>query len=268
MSADFLAKIDWSRPWLQHVRAAGESIASQPDWRMEINRRASDMRLRNHRGLPIRFVPQSQLPPGVAYETHISHSGCVPTRANLHDFFNALIWLTFPKIKVQLNALQSSELEKSCPQQGASARGKVRDAATIFDENAVLLVTANDTLVEALRGHRWTGAFLAQREAFSETCGIYLFGHALMEKLVSPYKAITGHMWVVQADDLPRGALAQPPDIQAVDQRIAERLAAGLATSDFSPLPILGIPGWWAGQNETFYQDATVFRSKRSGGNV
>ncbi|WP_146608015.1 DUF3025 domain-containing protein, partial [Burkholderia multivorans] len=44
------------------------------------------------RGKPLRFVPQAELPPGIAYETHIAATGRVPTRHNLHDFFNALVW--------------------------------------------------------------------------------------------------------------------------------------------------------------------------------
>jgi hypothetical protein len=51
--------------------------------------------LQNHRSLPTQFIPQEDLPEGVAYEAHISATGNVPTRENLHDFFNALVWLTF-----------------------------------------------------------------------------------------------------------------------------------------------------------------------------
>ncbi|HTH94709.1 MAG TPA: DUF3025 domain-containing protein, partial [Rhodocyclaceae bacterium] len=197
MTASFLEKIDWSRPWLAHVRTAGQAIAVAPDWRAELNRRAAEADLRNHRGLPIRFVPQAELPPGVAYEMYISQTGGVPTRENLHDFFNALVWLTFPKIKVQLNALQASEIEKWVAQKMSSQRGSLRDAATIFDENAVLLITTNGMLINALRRHQWTEVFITHRQAFMEECRVYLFGHALMEKLVLPYKAITGHMYVL-----------------------------------------------------------------------
>ena len=60
----------------------------------------------------MRFVPQAELPAGIAYETFISETGGVPTRDNLHDFFNALVWLTYPKIKVRLNAMQALEIER------------------------------------------------------------------------------------------------------------------------------------------------------------
>lgn len=258
MTAPFLEKIDWSRPWLAHVKAAGQAISAVPDWRNELNRRAIEMGLHNHRGLPIQFVLQAALPAGVAYESHISHTGCVPTRENLHDFFNALVWLTFPDIKRQLNALQAHELEKR-NLSPIPHRGRLRDAATIFDENAILLVSGNRALIDALRGHHWIEAFMQRREKFADG-HLFLFGHALMEKLVTPYKAITGHMWI-----LTESSSDMPPDfaLREIDERIAGQLAAGLTTRDFSPLPVLGVPGWWSGQDEAFYLDANVFRSKR-----
>ena len=45
---------------------------------------------------PVRFVPHESRPRGEAYEAFIARTGCVPTRDNLHDLFNALVWLTFP----------------------------------------------------------------------------------------------------------------------------------------------------------------------------
>ena len=262
MSAPFLDAIDWSRPWLAHVREIGEQIAGSPDWQQELNRRAAEMALRNHRNLPIQFVAQRQLPPDTAYETFISNTGCVPTRDNLHDFFNALVWLTFPRIKVQLNALQAQEIERATAQSAIVPRGKLRDAATIFDENATLLVTSNDELVKALRAHEWESVFLARRNEFIRDCGVFLFGHALMEKLVTPYKAITGHAWVVSLDvDLTSLALSE--QLRKVDVTVAQQLINGLSTADFSPLPVLGVPAWWAGQDDAFYQDDSVFRPKR-----
>src|SRR5690606_3794161 len=81
---------------------------------------------------PLRFVPQGELPEGVAYESHIFETGCVPTRGNLHDFFNGLIWLRFPRTKQRLNQLQGAEIAAA----GVGAvRGRVRDALTLFDEN-------------------------------------------------------------------------------------------------------------------------------------
>lgn len=265
MAAQFLESIDWSRPWLDHVRLTGQAIANADDWRAEINLRATQLGLKNRRGLPIRFVPQTELPTGVAYETFIHDTGCVPTRDNLHDFFNALIWLTFPQIKVQLNALQAAEIENASARGETSSRGRLRDAATIFDENAVLFVTADQGLIDSLRAHAWQDVCLTRRKEFLQNSHVFLFGHALMEKLVVPYKAITGHMWFVAADS--SHFLSNEMELHSwrafLDGQVASQLQNGLTTNDFSPLPVLGIPDWWLGQDESFYQDEKVFRSKR-----
>jgi hypothetical protein len=38
----------------------------------------------------------------------------------------------------------------------------------------------------------------------------------------------------------------------------------GMSTAGFMPLQALGVPGWWPGQDEAFYRDATVFRPRRA----
>lgn len=269
MTAPFLECIDWSRPWLAHVRSIGREIAFAADWRVVINIRAEQAGLHNSRGLPIRFVQQADLPAGVAYETFIHDTGCVPTRDNLHDFFNALVWLTFPQIKVQLNALQAMEIEKSKLAGAAHLRGKLRDAATIFDENAVLLITSDQSMVDALRAHQWQDVFLRRRDEFIQGSKVLLFGHALMEKLVVPYKAITGHMWVVTISDRDPTfssmvAFTEDDLHHFVDATVSDELRSGLTTHSFSPLPVLGIPDWWIEQSEAFYGDEKVFRPRRT----
>ena len=269
MSSAFLQQIDWSRPWLADVRERGMAIAGSLDWRAALNSHVAALDVRNHRGLPIHFVPQSDLPPGIAYEQFISDTGGVPTRDNLHDFFNALVWLHFPRIKVQLNALQAAEIarrasaaavaEKNHASVQRHGRGHVRDAATIFDENAVLFIVSDAALVDALRMHDWQTLFMVRRAAWQQQCRALLFGHALMEKLVQPYKAITGHAWIVTCN----GCAAAHMPMSDIDAIVAQQLAAGLGTADFSPLPVLGVPQWWPAQDDAFYADKTVFRPPR-----
>ena len=110
MPAAFLEQIDWRQPWLASVLPAASLLLRAAHWRDGLNALARDRGLKNHRSIPLKFVPQSDLPADVAYETFISVSGSVPTRDNLHDFFNALVWLSYPRIKVQLNALQAAEI--------------------------------------------------------------------------------------------------------------------------------------------------------------
>jgi hypothetical protein len=267
VSTGFLAQIDWQRPWLASILTVAQPIVHAHDWRQALNDAAHAINLRNHRDLPIQFVPQPELPSGVAYEAFISVTGKVPTRDNAHDFFNALVWLAFPRIKAQLNALQAAAIAQTsaageCAGNVPQHRGKLRDAATIFDENAALLVTHNEDLAEALRQHRWHEMFVENRVVFEHDCEVQLFGHALMEKLITPYKAITAHVWVLAADN-EFFSLSLQDKRCWIDAEVARRIANGLVTADFTPLPILGVPGWWPLQDAAFYADAEVFRPKR-----
>lgn len=266
MGADFLNGIDWQRPWLMPLLPQAQHILQSSDWRAALNDAAAS--LKNHRGLPIQFVPQSDLPPKIPYEAFISDTGQVPTRDNLHDFFNAIVWLTYPKIKAKLNALQATEISKATnvkadDSPNRSRRGKLRDAATIFDESAALLIVRDTELIDMLRDHRWEDVFMTKRAAFGRDCEVRLFGHALMEKLVSPYKAITAHARAV-TEGGEFFSLEQEEEKRAwIDAKLDCGLHKGLATSDFMPLPILGVPGWCEGQDDAFYDDTKVFRPKR-----
>jgi hypothetical protein len=261
-----LTTIDWTRPWLASVLDAAGTLDLEHASLIEaLNCQAAARKLHNERGMALSFVPQSELPEGMAYEAFIGATACVPTRANLHDFFNALVWLTFPLIKRQLNALQSARIASDGI---GKSRGAARDGATLFDENSALLVVrdapAGQALIDALRMHDWHSAFVARRACFGEHAEVCLFGHALMDKLVKPYKAITAHAWVVLADDA-FFTLAPLARRAWIDLRVAQQLAErSLSSLDFTPLPVLGVPGWWPGQDAAFYADASVFRPRRS----
>jgi len=262
-------EIDWAHPWYDAVRPAWNSVA--PGAAMDagfidaFNANAARLGLVNHRGLPIRFVPQDALPAGTAYETFIGATGGVPTRENLHDFFNGLVWQTFPLIKRELNALQAAQIAAAGV---GKSRGPARDAATLFDENAAVLVVRDSgeghALAEGLRAYRWHEVLHARRGQFIEHAQAWLFGHALMEKLVAPRKAITAHTRILFAPDA-WFALGWPERRGWIDQTLAASLAAeGLTTAAFTPLQVLGVPGWWPGQDAAFYLDETVFRPKKS----
>jgi len=240
-------------------------VRDHSDWNGAANQRSELLDIQNRQGTQIYFVEQALLPSDTSYETFIYETGQVPTRNNLHDYFNALVWLSFPKIKGQLNTLQAERIK--CDGIGAS-RGGTRDVATVFDENAALLVMRDDVtgriLLEALRNHEWHSVFIQQREQFITHCDVRLFGHALMEKLVTPYKAITAHAWAIFAPD-EYFHLPETEQQSWLDDHVAAQLqhSAELSTAQFTPLPILGVPGWWSKQDEAFYADARVFRSKR-----
>ena len=241
-----LEAIAWDAPWLWPWRDPGESIAQGVAAGLSV----ADALNATQRA-PKRFIPQAELPAGVAYEEHIFATGCVPTRDGLHDFFNGLVWMHFPRTKVRLNALQAVQIASSGIQ---PVRGPARDALTLFDENVALL-QAPDALWEALTAKDWTALFVTLRPLWAET-QLILFGHALTEKLVSPRKPITAHVFRVQEPSR---------EIAAIDAWLAVELSAELlATKPFAHLPVLGVPGWWAGNEDArFYTDSSVFRAPR-----
>jgi len=260
-----LPHIDWAHPWYDAVRPSVVRAAPPADGFIDaFNVAAAQRDLRNHAGLPLRFVPQAALPEGMAYEAFISATGNVPTRDNLHDFFNALVWQSYPLTKRALNKLQAAQIARDGV---GKLRGAARDAATIFDENAALLVVregaAGRALVDDLRAHRWLAALHEKRALFGPHADVWLFGHALMEKLVAPRKAITAHTRVVFAGDAYFASDAQAR-LDWLDRTLAATLnSEGLDASSVTPLQVLGVPGWWPGQDEAFYSDTTVFRPKR-----
>ena len=84
-------------------------------------------------------------------------------------------------------------------------------------------------------------------------------GSRMLEKLVAPYPSITGHVFCA------RVPLALGSDLAAWDAWLAERLLPEeLATKPFTPLPVLGVPGWWAANEApNFYDDVGIFRPPR-----
>jgi Protein of unknown function (DUF3025) len=244
-----LASVDWSAPWLTSVARLGRTVAASADWRESLNRFAAAANVCNSNGQRITFC-EAEAATEEPYETYIARTGCVPTRANLHDLFNALIFLRFPSAKAQLNRLQSASIARD----GVRAvRGPVRDAATLIDENAVLVVTECFDIVESLRGHDWWGLFQSRRFAWAGEVNVLAFGHALLQKLQRPYKGITAHALHI--------SLAPGSSLGEIDRYMAARLDERLAPHDLMPLPVLGIPGWWAqNENPDFYSDPAVFR--------
>jgi len=257
--------IAWQQPWYDAVRPAYARLPPHDDHFIDaFNAGAAALDLRNASGQPVRFVPQASLPDGRAYEEFIGATGQVPTRANLHDYFNGLVWQTFPLIKRQLNALQAAQIAVAGV---GTSRGAARDGATIFDENAALLLVVDDpegrALVADLQAHRWHDALLGRRAMFGRCAEVWLFGHALMEKLVAPRLAMTAHTRVVYADAT---FFRLPFDARRawIDDHVAAALATEtLSTASFTPLQVLGVPHWWPNQDAAFYADTTIFRPKR-----
>ena len=239
-----LEKTDWSAPWLADWRDPGEQLAG-----LVVSSELSCADALNRAdGAPLRFVPQSELPAGESYEAFIARTGQCPTRDGLHDFFNGLCWLRFPRVKRRLNQLHVAQIRRTGIQ---PVRGPARDALTVFDENAAFL-QAPDALWDALVAKDWPRVFGDLRPVW-QRAHLVLFGHALLEKLVQPRKSITAHVYRVD------------PSSQSMadwDAWVAADLSAEkLASKPFAHLPVLGVPQWWTGNSDAaFYADPSVFR--------
>ena len=302
---DSFAAIDWQAPWLCHLNQLGyisksitplsglkndpaqtDKLEQTPDiiakvLNSALQKHADDLQqplpqtkpALNNQAQTLQFVSQKALPEGVAYESFIGTTGNIPTRDNLHDLFNGSIWLTFPKTKALLNYYHMLEIN----QQGIGAsRGRVRDTITVFDENGAILVTAESSIGEALSNFDWQASLVAPRDKWDNSkqsnnqsqAAVYIFGHALLEKLLHPRKALCAHSIVINVTQ-DFFALSLSERINLLDQKVADYMDALLSQPDvtprkLSPLPILGVPHYWAeNANSSFYDDSHVFRSGR-----
>ena len=191
----------FEHPWWQSIRAdlltvlKIEQSKSRLDW---LNSQALQRSCRNGRGLDLVFIDQAQWS-GKGYESWIDRYGQVPTRlegrGQWHDLFNALIWLTWPLSKAQLNRMHAL----AAPAQ-AGTRGPMRDKATLIDEQALVWLDLDPVLSDALRDRDWHRLFVDERERWlriDQAQGLFMVGHALYEKCLAPYKALTAHVLIL-----------------------------------------------------------------------
>lgn len=210
-------------------------------------------------GHAIRFVPSDQLTDDT-YEHRIYTTGQVSTRAgSWHDLFNAFIWMRYPRIKTAMNKLHY----QAGAEAGSGTRGHLRDALTLFDECGAIVYSVRGDLLNALAERRWSDAFLS--DDFRSSVEVSVSGHALLEKYLSPYKAMTAKALFFQVDT-EFMTLSKPEMIAHLDVEIANQMLTGQILnkpSSLSPLPLAGVPGWWPQieqETDMFYSDTMVFR--------
>jgi hypothetical protein len=222
-------------------------------------------RPRNARGLPIRFLARPAQGRGgeSPYEAAILETGGVPTReANWHDLFNALAWLSFPGAKAALNARHCrARAQREAP----ARRSPVEDALTGFDESGVVVACGADDLEDLLRGFRWRQLFWERRSEVRSRMKFFLFGHGLCESAMRPFVGLTGKGIVLRVAAGFFGAplLAQ---LGALDRALALLIADPLrlrSPRELAPVPLLGVPDWWPGNEAAFYDDTRYFRPGR-----
>jgi hypothetical protein len=236
----------WFVPWARWVMPVVQRVLAGASVAEALNQTRAEMGA----DAPGHFVPQVELPEGEAYEAFIARTRQVPTRDNLHDLLNGACWLRFGATKLRLNRLHGEQIARMGV---GSIRGAVRDALTLFDENAALWA-APPELTQALAQRDWHALCVMHRELWAQS-HLVLFGHALLEKLVHPYKSITAHVWLMPAD--------LPHTDAAWDAHLAQALSPNtLVPKPFLPLPVMGIPGWTPDNlHPAYYADRQVFRN-------
>ena len=197
--------MDLSHPWWQPIRSDLAELLRLPepqsrlDW---LNEKARERSCLNGRGQGIEFIDQACWP-GKHYEDWINQYAQVPTRLSgkgqWHDLFNALVWLRWPLAKAQLNRMHAV----SGPARTGS-RGWLRDQATLIDEQALIWVDCDSRLTQALCRRDWKALFISERDRWQssgQSQGLWIFGHALFEKCMQPYKALTAHVLLIAQPD-------------------------------------------------------------------
>ena len=227
------------RPWHERLQAAGGASLGH------LNALADAAGLRTESGRPVRFVPPGAA--GAYYEARVFESGCVETRPeSLHDLFNALAWLAFPRTKARINAMHAERIPHE-----RGRRGRLRDLLTLFDEGGAIVACADAELLAMLRGFRWKELFWEHRGRVLRSMRISVLGHAVLEKALDPWPGIT-----CKAIFVAPGADADAQAAAWLAQRSTQATPRELA-----PVPIFGYPGWLPGtERPEFYDDTRYFR--------
>lgn len=222
-----------------------------------LNASAAARDIRNAAGWPLRFVESSGRLSARAYETAILQTGAVPTRSTTwHDVLNALVWLRFPQFKGALNAAHGAAIAA----EDGAVRGPARDALTVLDESGVWVASRSPALPQLLRERAWHALFWEARAEVERDMAFIVVGHALLEKALTPYPAMTGKCLVLNAETLD----ANPLDADALDATAARELAQIARPRALPPLPVQGIPGWDpANASAGYYANVEIFRPLR-----
>lgn len=223
----------------------------------------ADPRATNANGRPLRLARLDGSASAADFERRVAVDGILPVRQpGWHDLFNVVAWSAWPRAKAALNARHVAQL---APDAGGN-RSPSRDALTGFDEDGVVIAVVDERYERLVREFRWKELFRDQRAALTEAVRVFVFGHALAEKLLAPFVGITGKAVAFLVEP---GFVQLDPAMQRrhLDDRLAERLKAGdrfQTPRELMPLPVLGLPGWWhQGDDADFYENSAYFRPGR-----
>jgi hypothetical protein len=254
----------WSEPGLAVRRGALPSIAALEEERL---RRESLDGI----GRPAYCRQDSTLlADGRHYEARIAGARALATRENdVHDLFNAIVWLRHPELKWALNARQVADIGEV----GTKTRTRGQCALTHFDEAGAIVWLADDALLPCWDAHDWRALFVRERGAWGRSIAVSVFGHALAEHVwqghrmpVAKCLAVRVHACALAAHVGEGSMVLRWPEAEA---RVAARIRDARLLADpqeLRPLPLAGIPGWHdPAEAASFVAQAPCFRPLRAG---
>lgn len=192
------------------------------------------------------------------YEPRVYLKKELQTRTqNWHDFFNAMIWLSFPRTKGMLNQLH---YHQAVNRPKGSNRTALENRITQFDECGAILISNNETLLQLIKNHQWEDLFIKNKELLTENFRCVVFGHAIFEKALDPYLGMTCHCISLNDEELLLNVKNHQYGL--LDQRLAD-IWQEISSGDLvklHPFPILGLPDYWPNQDAKFYHNKNYFR--------
>lgn len=214
--------------------------------------------LTNKSGIPIKFVAQQQKTSQKDYELRTYHSGEILTRGdNWHDFFNALVWFTYPLSKREINCRHVIPAT-------AGGRSAWQNALTHFDESGLIVASSCETLTAYIENFEWKKLFRENCEKTAQQMEFFIFGHGLYEKALAPYIGMTGHALLLRVEPSFFAKTIEEKNA-LIDEIVAQRLQEISSPAELSPVPLLGYPGWHnENSEEAFYDNRNYFRGKNS----
>ena len=192
------------------------------------------------------------------YELQAFRDGTVETRANnWHDLFGAYVWLAFPRSKAVLNRRHWQALASA-----DGRRGALRDALTQFDECGVVVLCTDMRLWQDIGAHRWREVFAERRQEVTQHLRFLVYGHGSYDALRAPFIGLCGKAVCFEVAALPDTLVEQVALADGLLAQLFER--EDLAKQRWQPLPLLGLPGATAdNENPAYYDDQRQFRPLR-----
>jgi len=223
----------------------------------------------NSQNKPIQFIEQATECNSFKdqYEPRIYLKGEVQTRLNnWHDFFQVLVWHTFPKAKILLNALHYQASTKRLSEKKPNRqRSTIENFLTLFDECGIVIVSHTTDFLDMIKNFQWQELFWKNRTEFDSNIECFTFGHAMYEKALSPYIGMTANAMLIHIDK-DFFNLDYSKKLLAIDSLIIENIKTQdtLSPKTLNPFPILGVPSWYKNNdNLGFYLNENYFRKGR-----